>query len=197
VRFIGNHSSGKMGYALALAARDRGAHVTLVTAPTCLPDPAGVQIVHVESAADMGDAVLSACQGADALVMAAAVADYRPLEAAAQKIKKTGGALTLRFGRTVDILSEVARLRAAGRGPSVTVGFAAETEDLLANAQEKLRRKGLDLIAANDVSATDAGFAVDTNRVTLLSPGGAVDALPLLSKEDVAHEIWDRVRQLL
>jgi len=197
VRFIGNHSSGKMGYALALAARDRGAHVTLVTGPTCLADPVGVETIHVESATAMCDAVLSACDGTDALVMAAAVADYRSVEAVAQKIKKSGDLLTLQLSRTPDILAEIARLRETGRGPKVTVGFAAETEDLLENARDKLERKRLDLIAANDVSATDAGFAVDTNRVTLLSADGVVQALPLMTKEDVAHEIWDRVSQLL
>jgi phosphopantothenoylcysteine decarboxylase/phosphopantothenate--cysteine ligase len=197
VRFVSNYSSGKMGYALAQAARDRGAHVTLVTAPTCLADPVGVETAHVESASDMRDAVLFACQGADALVMAAAVADYRPAEAAAQKIKKNSDQLALQLGRTPDILAEVARLREAGRGPKVAVGFAAETGDLLENARAKLLRKRLDLIVANDVSGADAGFAVDTNRVTLLSADGAVEALPLMAKEDVAHEIWDRVCQLL
>ena len=197
VRFIGNHSSGKMGYALALAARDRGAHVTLVTGATCLADPVGVETIHVESATAMCDAVLSACDGTDALMMAAAVADYRPVEAVAQKIKKSGDLLTLQLSRTPDILAEIARLRETGRGPKVTVGFAAETEDLLENARDKLERKRLDLIAANDVTGTDAGFAVDTNRVTLLSADGVVQALPLMTKEDVAHEIWDRVSQLL
>jgi phosphopantothenoylcysteine decarboxylase/phosphopantothenate--cysteine ligase len=197
VRFISNHSSGKMGYALALAARDRGARVTLVAGPTCLADPVGVETAQAESALDMRDAVLSACDGADALVMAAAVADYRPIQTAAQKIKKADDQLTLQLSRTPDILAEVARLREAGRGPKVTVGFAAETEDLLANAREKLQRKRLDLIAANDVSATDAGFAVDTNRVTLLTADGSIESLPLMSKEEVAHEIWDRVSQHL
>ncbi len=197
VRFISNRSSGKMGFALALAARDRGAHVTLVTAPTALPNPVGVDTVQVESAAEMRDAILSASDGADALVMAAAVADYRPGEVAEQKIKKTDGALTLRLTHTPDILAEVARLRELGRGPKVTVGFAAETEDLLTNAREKLQYKRLDLIAANDVSAADAGFAVDTNRVTLLSADGTAEALPLMSKEEVAHTIWDRVSSLI
>jgi phosphopantothenoylcysteine decarboxylase/phosphopantothenate--cysteine ligase len=197
VRFVSNYSSGKMGYALALAARDRGAHVTLVTAPTCLADPVGVETAHVESASDIRDAVLSACEGADVLVMAAAVADYRPVDTVAQKIKKNGDQLTLQLSRTPDILAEVARLRESGRGPKVVVGFAAETEDLLENARDKLRRKRLELIAANDVSAADAGFAVDTNRVTLLSADGSVEALPLMAKEEVAHEIWDRVCQLL
>jgi phosphopantothenoylcysteine decarboxylase/phosphopantothenate--cysteine ligase len=130
-------------------------------------------------------------------VMAAAVADYRPVDTVAQKIKKNGDQLTLQLSRTPDILAEVARLREAGRGPKVVVGFAAETEDLLENARDKLQRKRLDLIAANDVSAADAGFAADTNRVTLLSADGSIEALPLMAKEEVAHEIWDRVCQLL
>ncbi len=197
VRFVSNHSSGKMGYALALAARDRGAQVTLIAAPTCLADPVGATMVQVHSAVQMRDAVLSASEGADALVMAAAVADYRPVESALQKIKKTEGDLTLQLSRTPDILAEVARRRESGRAPQVAVGFAAETEDLLANAREKLQRKRLDLIAANDVSAADAGFGVDTNQVTLLAADGTVEALPLMSKEEVAHEIWDRVGQLL
>jgi phosphopantothenoylcysteine decarboxylase/phosphopantothenate--cysteine ligase len=197
VRFISNYSSGKMGHALALTARDRGARVTLVTASTFLPDPVGVETLPVESAAEMCDVVLSASDGADALVMAAAVADYRPVEMAAQKIKKTGDQLALHLTRTSDILAEVARLRESGHGPRVAVGFAAETQDLLDNAREKLQRKRLDLIAANDVTASNAGFFVDTNQVTLLSVDGTVDALPLMSKEEVAHEIWDRVRRLL
>ena len=197
VRFIGNRSSGKMGYALAAAARDRGAQVVLVTAPTALPDPFGVQVVHVESAQQMCDAVLTAVDGADALVMAAAVADYRPVETKDQKIKKTGETLTLELTRTADILSQVAELRAAGRGPRVAVGFAAETQELLANARAKLEQKRLDLIVANDVSASDAGFAVDTNRVTLLSADGAVEQLSLMTKEEVSHIIWERVARLL
>jgi phosphopantothenoylcysteine decarboxylase/phosphopantothenate--cysteine ligase len=196
VRYISNRSSGKMGYALALAARDRGAHVTLVAAPTCLPDPLGVETAHVESAAEMRDVVLAASDGADALVMAAAVADYRPGQAAGQKIKKAGEELTLRLTRTPDILAEVALLRQAGRGPRVSIGFAAETEELLSNARQKLEQKRLDLIAANDVTADDAGFSVDTNRVTLLAADGSVEALPLMSKDEVAHEMWERVARL-
>jgi phosphopantothenoylcysteine decarboxylase/phosphopantothenate--cysteine ligase len=196
VRFVGNRSSGKMGYALALAARDRGASVTLVTAAG-LPDPVGVESLHVESAAEMCSAVLAAAGGADALVMAAAVADYRPAEVAAQKIKKTGAEMVLHLARTDDILAEVARQRQAGHGPQVVVGFAAETQDLLDNAREKLQRKRLDLVAANDVTAADAGFAADTNRVTLLAADGSAEPLPLMSKDDVAYEIWDRVVRLL
>jgi phosphopantothenoylcysteine decarboxylase/phosphopantothenate--cysteine ligase len=193
VRFLSNRSTGRMGYALAVAARDRGAEVTLVTAPTALADPLAMEVVHVESAQEMREAILGAADGADVLAMAAAVADYRPVETSSHKIKKEDDGLVLELVRTADILAEVAQLRAGGRGPRVTVGFAAETRDLLDNARAKLERKRLDLIVANDVSATDAGFAVDTNRVTLLWADGRVEALPLMSKGDVAHVIWDRL----
>jgi phosphopantothenoylcysteine decarboxylase/phosphopantothenate--cysteine ligase len=193
VRFLSNRSTGRMGYALAVAARDRGAEVTLVTAPTALADPLAMEVVHVESAQEMREAILGAADGADVLAMAAAVADYRPVETSSHKIKKEDDGLVFELVRTADILAEVAQLRVGGRGPRVTVGFAAETRDLLDNARAKLERKRLDLIVANDVSATDAGFAVDTNRVTLLWADGRVEALPLMSKGDVAHVIWDRL----
>jgi phosphopantothenoylcysteine decarboxylase/phosphopantothenate--cysteine ligase len=193
VRFLSNRSTGKMGYALAVAARDRGAEVTLVTAPTALPDPLAMEVVHVESAQEMRDAVVAAVEGADVLAMAAAVADYRPSETSSHKIKKKDDGLVLELVRTADILAEVAQLRAGGGGPKVIIGFAAETQHLLDNARAKLEHKRLDLIVANDVSATDAGFAVDTNRVTLLWADGTVEALPLMSKGDVAHVIWDRL----
>jgi phosphopantothenoylcysteine decarboxylase/phosphopantothenate--cysteine ligase len=193
VRFIGNRSSGKMGYALATAARDRGAQVVLVAAPTVLPDPIGVDVVHVESAEQMRQAVVDAVADADVLVMAAAVADYRPAETQAHKIKKTDQRLRLELTRTPDILAEVADRRATGRGAQVVVGFAAETQDLLDNARAKLQHKRLDLIVANDVSAADAGFEADTNRVTLLWADGTVESLPLMSKGEVAHAIWDGV----
>ncbi|MFQ5613122.1 MAG: bifunctional phosphopantothenoylcysteine decarboxylase/phosphopantothenate--cysteine ligase CoaBC [Anaerolineae bacterium] len=196
VRYVTNRSSGKMGHAIALAARDRGAETSLITAAP-LPDPVGVSVVRVDSAQAMREAVLKCCQGADALVMAAAVADYRPAAAAGQKIKKGEGGLTLELVRTPDILADVAHQKKQSGWPRVTVGFAAETQDLLENAQGKLRRKRLDLIAANDVSAGDAGFAVDTNRVTLLAADGSVEALPLLSKFEVGNAIWDRVAALL
>ena len=190
VRFISNYSSGKMGYALAEAARDRGAEVTLVSTVSTLPCPYGVRIVPVETVAQMREAVLAACQGADALVMAAAVSDYRPVERASQKVKKGPERTSLELERTPDFLLEVT-------GPLVKVGFAAETSDLQANARAKLVEKGLDLIAANDVTAPDAGFAVDTNRVTILDRDGGVQELPLLPKYDVAHRILDRVVELL
>lgn len=198
VRFVSNHSSGKMGYALAEVARDRGANVTLITTVN-LPAPIGAEIINVDSAESMQEAVLNATPQADILVMAAAVADFRPATMAEQKIKKKSDTtgLTLEMVRNPDILAGVAEQKLGGSGPTVTIGFAAETEDLVANAQSKLERKKLDLIAANDVSASDAGFAVDTNRVTLLGADGSIEALPLMSKVDVAEAIFDRAATLL
>lgn len=188
VRFVGNRSSGKMGYAIAEAARDRGARVTLISAPTALTVPHDVEVVHVESARQMRDAVVKATFDADALVMAAAVADYQPKTRAEQKIKKdaSGDGLTLELVRTADILAEV-------RGNFVKVGFAAETENLLENARRKLESKKVDLFVANDVTAPDSGFAVDTNRVTLIDRDGKIDELPLMSKREVADKLLDRV----
>jgi phosphopantothenoylcysteine decarboxylase/phosphopantothenate--cysteine ligase len=197
VRFVSNHSSGKMGYALTIAARDRGANVTLITSAS-LPDPFGVEVVHVDSARQMLEVVLATTRQADLLIMAAAVADFRPGEVAQQKIKKkedTQG-LTLELVRNPDILAEVAAQKSRGYGPRLSVGFAAETEALLANAHSKLERKKLDLIVANDVTATDAGFAVDTNRVTLLLADGSIEELPLMSKAEVAEAILDTVKTL-
>ena len=199
VRFVSNHSSGKMGYALAEVARDRGAVVTLITTVS-RPDPFGVEVIQVDSAEQMLEAVLTATREADLLVMAAAVADFRPRTVVGQKIKKethTDEALTIEMVRTPDILAEVANQKSARSGPRITVGFAAETEDLLANAQSKLKRKKLDLIVANDVSATDAGFAVDTNRVTLLAADGTVEELPLMSKLEVAEAVFDAVKRFV
>lgn len=196
VRFVSNHSSGKMGYAVAIAARDRGAAVTLITT-TALPDPFGIEVIHLDSAEQMLTAVLQATRQADLLVMAAAVADFRPGTIATQKIKKKGDTegLGLELVRNPDILAEVAAQKVAGYGPRVSVGFAAETEDLLTNARSKLERKKLDLIVANDVSASDAGFAVDTNQVTLISRDGSVEVLPLISKVEVAEIILDQVQR--
>ena len=198
VRFVSNHSSGKMGYAVAAAARDRGAQVTLITSAN-LPAPFGMAVVRVDSAQEMLDAVLTATDQATALIMAAAVADFRPLTVAEQKIKKRGDTegLVLELVRNPDILAEVAARKATGTGPDITVGFAAETHDLLANAHEKLKRKRLDLIVANDVTATDAGFAVDTNRVTLLGTDGSIEETPLMTKREVAETILDRVARFL
>ncbi len=193
VRFLGNRSSGKQGYAVAQAALDAGAEVTLISSAGGLPAPAGAQVIAVETAQEMAAAVLHAVAEADALVMAAAVADFRPAEVASQKLKKDAGPPVVTLERNPDILLEVAKQRATTGRPQVVAGFAAETENLLENAQAKLARKGLSLIVANDVSAADAGFAVDTNRVTLLSDDGSVETLPLMSKADVAEAVMARV----
>jgi phosphopantothenoylcysteine decarboxylase/phosphopantothenate--cysteine ligase len=197
VRFVGNRSSGKMGFALAAAARDRGAAVTLIHGPVALPTPYGVKEMAVDSCAEMKRGVLECLRDTDALIMAAAVADYRPETASAQKIKKEEDRLALNLVRTADILSAVAKLRGAGCRLKAVVGFAAETRDLLDNARTKLERKQLDLIVANDVSAADSGFEVDTNRVTLLDAAGGVQPLPLMSKTAVAEMIIDRLVALL
>jgi len=191
VRYVGNRSSGKMGYAMAEAARDRGAKVRLVTAPTSLPDPVGVEVTHVETAVQMKEAVEKATAQADALIMAAAVADYQPKSAVREKIKKEATAgLTLELIKTPDILAEV-------KGNFLKIGFAAESEDLVENARKKLEKKQLDLIAANDITAADSGFGTDTNRVTLIDKEGKVEELPLMSKREVADKILDRVVELL
>ena len=190
VRAITNHSSGKMGYALAEAARDRGAKVALVTGPTSLPDPPLVQMVKVTSAQEMCEAVLDQANGADALIMAAAVADYRPSKASSGKIKKSDASLTIDLTKTVDILE-------AAQGDFVKVGFSAESEDLLANAKAKLRNKDLDLMVANDITAADSGFGADTNKVALISRDLQVEELPLMTKYEVGHRVLDRVRGLL
>ncbi len=197
VRFIGNRATGKMGYAIATVARNRGAMVTLITTAP-LPAPVGVEVIPVNSAEEMQDAVLTTTREADMLVMAAAVADFRAKRVAQQKIKKHehGEGLVIELGRNPDILAEVAAQKAAGQGPKITVGFAAETEDLVANARGKLERKRLDVIVANDVNAADAGFAVDTNRVVLLVKDGTVKELPLMRKIDVAEAIFDTVLAL-
>jgi len=190
VRHIGNRSSGKMGYAIAEAARDRGATVTLVTAPTSLPEPVGMEVVHIETAAQMKEAVAEATSQADALIMAAAVADYQPKSAAKAKIKKETPSLTLELIRTPDILTEV-------KGDFLKVGFAAESEDIVANARQKLEKKQLDIIVANDITDADSGFGVDTNKVTLIDRDGKVESLPLLTKREVADRILDKVVEFL
>ena len=189
VRVITNNSSGKMGYALAEAARDRGARAILITAPTGLPDPPLVRVVRVQAAQQMCDAVLQEVKDADALIMAAAVADYRPATAAEQKIKKSSAEMTIELTKTTDILETAS-------GNFVKVGFAAESENLLANAREKVRRKNLDLIVANDITDPDSGFGRDTNKVLLIDRELQVEELPLLSKYEVGHRILDRVRPL-
>jgi len=190
VRFISNYSSGKMGYALAEAARDRGAEVTLVSTVSVLPLPYGVRLVAVETVAEMRDAVLAACQPGDALVMAAAVSDYRPAQRDDRKVKKGPERKSIELERNADFLLEVP-------DSVLKVGFAAETHDLIANARTKLQEKRLDLIAANDVTKPGSGFAVDTNQVTIIDRSGAAEELPLLSKYDTAQRLLDRVAPLL
>jgi phosphopantothenoylcysteine decarboxylase/phosphopantothenate--cysteine ligase len=196
VRFISNRSSGKQGFAVAQAALDRGADVTLISGPTTLPTPVGAKRVDTPTAAEMAEAVLAASAEADALIMAAAVADFRPARMAEQKMKKSD-VPQIELEKTVDILSAVAERREKTRQPTVVVGFAAESQDLIENAREKVLRKKLSLIVANDISARDAGFSVDTNRVTLVGAAGGVEPLPLLTKAQVADVVLERVEGLL
>ena len=191
VRVLTNRSSGKMGFRIAERARERGANVVLVSGPSSEPEPHGVDIVRVQTAAQMKDAILGRLDGVDVVVMAAAVADYRPDVAAPQKIKKDEKPLTLKLVRTDDILMAIAGRRKAEQ---TIVGFAAETESLEKNAREKLAKKKLDLIVANDVSAPNSGFEVDTNEATVFRVGGGVRKLPLMSKLALANEILDEIR---
>ncbi len=193
VRVLTNHSSGKMGYRVAEAARDRGARVVLVSGPTALADPPGVEMIRVETAAEMKTAVLSKLGDATVVVMAAAVADYRPEIQQKSKIKKGPASQTLKLTRTDDILMEIAQRRT----PQQTiVGFAAETEELEARARKKLSEKKLDLVVANDVTRNGAGFGTDTNEVILLAKSGKSESLPLLSKREVAERILDRIEAM-
>lgn len=195
VRYVGNRSSGRMGYALARAAWRRGADVVLVTGPTSLDDPPGVEVVRVETAREMLGAVEARIGDADVSVFAAAVADYRPADEVEEKIKreKTGETLEIALARNPDVAGATAGGRKEG---AVAVGFALETDDLVANATRKLEAKDFDLLVANDVSEEGAGFDVETNRVTLLARDAEPEALPLLSKDAVAEEILDRVVRL-
>ena len=190
VRYISNRSSGKMGYALAESARDRGARVSLITAPASIPKPAGVDVIKVGTAQEMRQAVENVTSQADALIMAAAVADYRPKSTAKEKIKKGDAGLTLEMECTPDILGIV-------KGTFIKVGFAAESSKLVENAREKLKQKGLDFIVANDITDSDSGFDVDTNRVTIIDREGRIDSLPLMSKREVAERVLDRIAALL
>jgi phosphopantothenoylcysteine decarboxylase / phosphopantothenate---cysteine ligase len=190
VRHIGNRSSGRMGYALAEAARDRGAGVTLITA-AALPDPTGIEVEHVRTAAEMKRAVDKAVAKADTLIMAAAVADYQPKKASKGKIKKDAAqSLMLELIRTPDILGEV-------KGKFIKVGFAAESDDLIENARKKLQQKSLDLIVANDITAEGSGFDVDTNKVTIIDKKGKAEELPMMSKREVAERVLDRVAGMM
>ncbi|MDR1321259.1 MAG: bifunctional phosphopantothenoylcysteine decarboxylase/phosphopantothenate--cysteine ligase CoaBC [Gracilibacteraceae bacterium] len=193
VRYIGNFSSGKMGYAAAASLAAAGAEVTLISAPTALPRPAGVRRIETESALAMRDAVLELFPASDIAVMAAAVADYRPAAPAEQKIKKKGGDLTLTLTETPDILAELGRQKQG----KVLVGFAAETEDARARGAEKLRRKNADFLVLNDVTRAGAGFGADTNIVSFLYPGGGFRDFPLMSKREVADLITEEIIRLL
>jgi len=205
VRVLTNRSSGKQGYALAQAALDAGAQVTLISAPTSLIAPVGARLVEVRTAQEMLEAVLAEAAGAEALLMAAAVADFRPKTIAGDKLKKRDGIPQIELEAAPDILETVsstslgagAGLGSGKKRPRVVIGFAAESRDLLQNAAAKLASKKLDMIAANDISAPDAGFGADSNRVTLVYADGKKEALPLMSKAEVAETIIARLAALL
>ncbi len=186
VRILTNRSTGKMGYAVAEAARDRGAIVTLVAGPTAIPDPYGIFVQHVTTVYEMRTSIRTACAKCDALIMAAAVGDYKVTSPAKQKIKRGAGGLTLDLTPTADIIGEL-------KGNFIKVGFAAETQDLIGNAKKKLASKKLDMVVANDITEAGAGFGTDTNRVTILSRDGKSQKLPLLSKYEVGHKILDKL----
>lgn len=194
VRYLSNRSTGKMGYALAAAAAARGHRVVLVSGPTALPEPSGeaggVRTIQVESAAEMAEAVRREAPEAEVIIMAAAVADYRPKTIAAEKIKKKPGDLTLKLERTEDILAGLGQTKRPGQ---LLVGFAAETNDLLDHARAKLVAKNCDWIVANDISRPDRGFGADTNAVTLLARDGRTLELPLRSKAALAEKILDLI----
>jgi len=196
VRYVGNRSSGRMGFAIAAAAHARGANVTLVAGPTGIEPPATDEVIRVRRASEMHAAVMRAAGHADVVIMAAAVADYAPVSPAADKIAKSDETLALTLQRTPDILADLGQASAKRATPLVLVGFAAETGNLLARAREKRIRKNVDLIVANDVSAPGSGFDVDTNAVTIIG-ADEEQTLPLQSKARVADAILDRVEQLI
>ncbi len=193
VRYIGNRSSGKMGYALAEAAKARGAQVTLISGPTKLKPPDGVAYVSVETAAEMRQAVLAEYQVADIVIKAAAVADYKPQQVALQKIKKAGDTLTLVLEKNPDILLELGQRK----DQQILVGFAAETESLLEHAGDKLMKKNLDMIVANDVTQAGAGFNTDTNIVKLLYRDGRIEEIAQMTKRELADVIFDKIQQIV
>ena len=187
VRYLSNRSSGKMGYALARAAIRRGAEVALISGPTMLEPPVGARLIPVTTAAEMRHAVLDEFPWSTAVIMAAAVTDYRPADFASKKIKRGRGPIELRLEPNPDILKEIG----AKKNGKLLVGFAAETDELVANAKKKLKDKNLDIIVANDITGAGAGFDVDTNVATILDRGGGVRALPLMSKDELAEQIFD------
>jgi len=192
VRFITNYSSGKMGYALAAAARRRGAEVVLVSGPVTLPPPYGVEAVMVESAREMFEKVMEHLEKSTVIIKAAAVADYRPAVRSRGKIKKTKGPLILELERNPDIIAEVGKRK----GDRILVGFAMESENLVENAAAKMKAKGMDFIVANDLNEEGAGFQHDTNKVRIIMNDGSIESLPLMDKLEVAHAILDRVKKL-
>jgi phosphopantothenoylcysteine decarboxylase/phosphopantothenate--cysteine ligase len=192
VRFISNPSTGKMGFALASAARARGADVILVTGPTLIPPPAGITVVPVTSAAEMQQAVMSHVAQADIVIMAAAVSDFRPSMSHDRKIKKQEAPTVLQLERTEDILAAVGRTP----GKRLLIGFAAETDDVVGNAVKKLKDKNLDMIIANDLLRPGAGFGVDTNSVTIIERSGSVTELPVMAKAAIATRIFDKIAEL-
>jgi phosphopantothenoylcysteine decarboxylase/phosphopantothenate--cysteine ligase len=197
VRVLANRSSGKQGFALAQAAIDRGAEVTLISGPSPLPTPVGASRIDVNTAAEMYASTLAESAEAEALIMAAAVADYRPSKIELEKIKRQKGLADVKLEPTPDILAEVVKRKRKNGFPRQIIGFAAESQDLIENARRKLELKELDLIVANDISAADAGFSVDSNRVTLISRTGEVQDLELMSKVAVAEKIIDLLEQML
>ena len=194
VRYVSNRSSGKMGYALARAAVQRGAEVVLISGPTHLKPPAGIRFCPVNTAQEMKSAVFDHVDGCHMIIKAAAVSDYRPRETALQKVKKGAESLSLDMVKNPDILALLGE--AKKEHPCVLVGFAAETQDLLENAQKKIDAKNLDMIVANDVSRKDAGFQTDTNAVKIIYADGRVEDSPLMGKIEVAHLILDRAKAL-
>ncbi len=196
VRFISNPSTGRMGYALAAVALRRGAQVDLISGPSPLCPPSGVRFHPVKSAEEMRDAVLEVAPGTDAIVMAAAVSDYRPQQVASHKLKKTGKDLEVLLVKNPDILALLGQSRGASSRP-VLVGFAAETENLIENAREKLVKKNLDFIVANDLTQCGSGFACETNQVKILDRSGDITEFPCMAKEEVAVQVFDRIERLL
>ena len=194
VRYISNRSTGKMGYALARAAVMRGASVTLVSGPTSLPPPRGVKFLGVKSAEEMKEAVFDCLGDIDVIIKAAAVSDYRPREVSARKIKKGAASISIDLVKNPDILSDLGKAKAGSE--YILVGFAAETEDILTNAMEKLRNKNLDIIVVNDITREDSGFKSDTNLVKIIYKDGSREELPLMSKDEVAGQILDRIKRL-
>lgn len=192
VRFISNRSSGKMGYAIAEAAKNRGAEVMLISGPSSLQKPAGIELINIVTAGEMREAVMKNIERASIVVMAAAVSDYRPIKASKDKIKKSGKDISVGLTEVPDILSEIGRYK----GNRIVVGFAAETRDIINNAISKLKEKNLDMIVANDISEPDAGFEVDTNIVTIIDKDGMAAKLDKMSKKQVANRIFDKIVSL-